>query len=140
MKANVFYERPRSIYKEKNKSPVKEEDARRTNIDKMATGLVRMMKALKAAQEKKKLEPLKAAAIRQGFHLTYKKLQEKNIGPVNLNSTIQLSLVCKKMKKGEEFDWSSINVNGGNDNQKGFDLVKELQKFAGSSPHKKLRI
>ncbi len=42
-----------------------------------------------------------------------------------------------KMKKGEEFDWSSINVDGGNDNQKVLDLVKELQKFGGSSPHKK---
>ncbi len=52
VKANVFYERPRSIYKEKNKCPIKEEDARRTNIGTMAKGLVRMMKALNAAQAK----------------------------------------------------------------------------------------
>ncbi len=96
-----------------------------------------MMKALKAAQEKKKLEPVKAAAIRQGFHLTYKKLQTNEIGPVNLNSTIQLASICETTKKGETFDWSSINVNCGTDNQKVFDLVKELQKFGVSTPHKK---
>ena len=79
VKANLFYERPRSIHKERYQSPVKEEDTRRTNIDKMASSLVRMMKALEAAQDKKKLEPLKAAAIRQVFHLTFKKLQEKRL-------------------------------------------------------------
>ncbi len=53
-----------------------------------------------------------------------------------MNSTTQLSLICEKTKKGEKFDWSSINVNGGNVNQKVFDLVKQLQKFGGSNPHK----
>ena len=129
MKANVFYERPRSIYKEKNKCPVKGEDA-------MEKGLVRMMKALKAAQEKKKLEPLKAAAIKQGFHFTYKKLQDKVIGPVNLNCAIQLTLISEK-NKCEKFDWSSINVNGGTDKQKVSDLAKDLHKFEASSPHRK---
>ena len=38
---------------------------------------------------------------------------------------------------GERSDWSSINVNDGTDNQKVFDVVTDLQKFGGPTPHRK---
>ena len=38
---------------------------------------------------------------------------------------------------GERSDWSRISVNDGTDNQKVFDVVTDLQKFGGPTPHRK---